>query len=160
MAGKVASREAHDHDSFRIKELKAALKHIAGIWGSMPRERWEFERLAEEDPYFAWFNDIKDAEYKLIGALRFFENRHADLERTSPRPSERGAKGLEELQDIVSSIAFGWKMLTGALPRKRNAQFHELLHAAATTVFGEMDDDEPSWEWQTRLAVDRLKAAK
>jgi hypothetical protein len=52
-------------------------------------------------------------------------------------------------------------MLTGVLPGKRNAHFHDLLRAAAITVFGEMaDNDEPNWEWQTKTAVDRLKAAK
>jgi hypothetical protein len=157
MLGDVTSREAHDHDSLRIKELRAALKHIAGIWGTLARERWEFERLSGQDPFFDCFNDIKDAEYKLIGALRFFEERHTQEERTLPRPYGRGAKGLEELQDIVRSIAFGWKMLTGAFPGKSNVQFHELLRAVATTVFGAIDD-EPNWEWHTRSAVSRLKA--
>src|SRR6266702_913108 len=110
MFGDVGSREEHEHDGFRIKELKAALKHIAGIWGTMARERWEFERLSGQDPYFDCFNDIKDVEYKLIAVLRFFEKRHAEVKRTLPRPYGRGARGLEELQDIVQSIAFGWKM--------------------------------------------------
>jgi hypothetical protein len=157
ISGDVANRGEHEHDSFRIKELKAALKHIAGIWGTLARERWEFERLSGQDPYFDCFNDIKDAEYKLIAVLRFFEERHAEVARTSPRPYGRGARGLEELQDIVRSIAFGWKTLTGALPGKSNVQFHELLRAAATTVFGAIDDDEPNWEWHTRSAVSRLK---
>jgi hypothetical protein len=124
------------------------------------RERcWEFERLSGQDRYFDCFNDIKDAEYKLIEVLRFFEERHAELERTQPHPYGRGARGLEELQDIVHSIAFGWKMLTGAFPAKSNVDFHELLRAAATTVFGVIDDDdEPNWEWHTRSAVSRLKA--
>jgi hypothetical protein len=159
VCGTVGTREAYEHDSLRIKQLKAALKHIDGIWGTLARERWEFERLSGQDPYLDCFEVIKDAEYKLIEVLSLFEKRHAETERTLPGPYGRGAKGLEELQDIVQSIVFGWKKLTGAFPGKTNVQFHELLRAAAITVFGTIDDeDEPNWEWHTRSAVNRLKA--
>ena len=68
---------------------------------------WEFERLGEEEPFFHCYNHIKDAQYKLEAALRMSAE-----ERTLPHRQRAGARGLEELQDIVRSVAFGWKELT------------------------------------------------
>ena len=67
----------------------------------------------------------------------------------------RGRAGALPVQAVARALATAWRVLTGRLPAKDNEKFHDLLLAAAATIYGH-PENEPNLESVTRVVAERI----
>jgi hypothetical protein len=145
----VRARNSSADDVDAVVELKAALKHVRRVLGAASVKGEDIQLLADDEDAgvdFAPLVGVMRAEPYLADALSLFQR-----QRRARKTGPRGRRGRLEVQGVAGAMLRAWGHLTGSLPGKNNAHFHELLRAATTTMFGGLDP-EPDWEGVTRLA--------
>lgn len=134
-----------------VLEIKTALKRIGAITRSTALSREDVEVISNKDEWWQAISAVYSAEHDLQTALAIFRSQPP----STTAPLRRGPIGALHIQAVAGALARAWRVLTGQLPGKTNEQFHDLLFAAVTTVFGH-PEKEPNWQWATRIAVKRI----
>jgi hypothetical protein len=130
-----------------IRELKAALRHIRAVLRMTTLSSEDIEALIDDEDDISDIKALKlvvPAERNLRAALQQLNH----IKPTNPR---RGRTGELKVQAVVRAMARAWRVLTGRLPAKDNARFHDLLSSATATVFEELPH-QPNWESATETA--------
>jgi hypothetical protein len=135
-----------------VMEVKTALRHVRTVLGACGLSREDIDALNDKGDLWAALCAVLSAERALADALALFQPLTSKKTRRSPP----GRTGVLHHQALARAMAGAWRALTGRLPAKDNVRFHELLHAATTTIFGH-PLKEPNWESATKKAVKRIK---
>jgi hypothetical protein len=136
-----------------LVELKQALRHVRAVLRACGLSRENIAALSHNNnPWNAALYAVLLAEQQVGIALQLFEAQTSETSRSSPR----GRTGALHNQALARALARAWQVLTGRLPAKDNVKFHELLLAAATTIFGPASK-EPNWESATKRAVEQIR---
>jgi hypothetical protein len=134
----------------RVK-LRQARFHVRAVLGVCGLSREDIAALSPKgNRWYAALSAVLLAEGAIDDALQLFEL------QTQARSSPRGRTGALHYQALTRALARAWRVLTGRLPAKNNVKFHELLRAAATTIFGP-PSQEPDWESLTKGAVEHIR---
>jgi hypothetical protein len=135
-----------------VVEVKGALRRVRIVLRASQLNPEDIEALSDKHDRWNALYAVLSAERALEKALAMFQ---AQIPAKTGR-SPRGRVGALHIQAVARAMAGAWRTLTGRLPAKDNSKFHELLHAATTTIFGH-PAEEPNWESATRTAVKRIK---
>jgi hypothetical protein len=134
-----------------VVKIKGALGRIRPVVRATGLTREEIESLSDKDDRWKALYAVVSAERALETALAWFQSQVA----VETGRSRGGRTGALHIQAVARALAGAWHALTGRLPAKDNAKFHDLLGAAVATIFGH-PGKEPRWESATRLAVERI----
>jgi hypothetical protein len=137
-----------------VVELKRARKRIGALLFATGLARDDIDAIAIGNTSGRWqaLGAVLTAERALDKAIELFQQPEAmNTRRASP-----GRTGALHHQAIARATALAWRQLTGRLPAKDNAKFHQLLQAAMTAILGDRAKL-PNLESATNTAVTRIR---